>query len=152
VALYWCGRDCGCGHGGQGGGQGGGWRTGHQMRKCKYGKMDNHSTKACRKRLLSKNNSNNGDTNTSRNDEQTCQHCGHPGHFMANCIYFKHAWDQDNIVHNGTASIATAGDLDLIWLADNAASLTAASVPAAGVIDSAASHYMSNGCTWLNLI
>jgi len=91
--------------------------------------MDNHTTKACGKRKHAENDTNTGGTNTggtntggtntggtntSRNDERTCYHCGLSGHFKSDCIQFKRARDQRNKVNKGTASLATAGDHDLI--------------------------------------
>jgi len=139
--------------------------------------MDNHTTKACGKRKHAENDTNTsgthtggtntggtntggtntggtttGSTNNSRNDEHTCYHCGISGHFKSNCIHFKHAWHQRNEVNKGTTSLATAGDRDLIWLADNATTLTAASASAASVIDSVASHHMCNDRTRFNSI
>jgi len=88
--------------------------NGRQKQKCTYCKMDNHTTEACGKRKRTEND--NGDTNTSRNDERTCYHCGLTGHFKTDCIHFKRARDQRNKVNKGTASasLATAGDRDLI--------------------------------------
>jgi len=112
AALYTRGgnRGRGRGRGGRGGGRG----NGRQKHKCTYCKMDNHTTEACGKRKRSENDTNNGDTNTSRNDERTCYHCGLSGHFKSDCIHFKRARDQRNKVNKGTASLATAGDRDLI--------------------------------------
>ena len=76
--------------------------------------MDNHSTEACGKRKHTEND--NGDTNTSRNDERTCDHCSLSGHCKYDCIHFNRARDQPNKINKGTASasLATAGDRDLI--------------------------------------
>ena len=71
AALYSCGgnRDHGRGRGGQGGGRGGGRGNGRQKHKGTYCKMDNYTTEACGKRKHSENDTNTGDTNTSRNNE-----------------------------------------------------------------------------------
>jgi len=92
----------------------------------------------------------NGDTNTSRYNERICYHCCLTEHFKANSIHFNHAWDPRNKVNEGTASTshATAGDRDLIWLAEDATALTAASTQAGWVIDSRASHHMCIDLTW----
>jgi len=57
----------------------------------------------------------NGNSNTSRNEEQKCYHCSLTEHFKADCIHFKRAGDQRNKVNKGTAcaSLATAADHDL---------------------------------------
>jgi len=106
---YSHGRNGGCGHvrGGQGGGQG----NRHQKHECVYCQMNNYTTNGCRKRKRTER-----DTNTSRNDEWSCYYCGVPGHFKADCIHFKCAWDQCNEVIKRTASalLTTAGDRDLI--------------------------------------
>jgi hypothetical protein len=72
--------------------------------------MNNYTTEACGKRKHAENY-----TNTSRNDKQTCYHCGLSGHFKFDCIHFKCARDQCNKVNKGTAStsLATAGNRDL---------------------------------------
>jgi len=139
VALYYCGGNHGRGHGRRGGWRAGGCGNGSQRLKCTYRKIDNHTTKACGKRKHAK-----GDSNTSRNDGWTCYHCSLTGHFKANSIHFKHARDQHNNVNKGTASpsLATAGDRDLIWIAESSTALSSASAPAAWVIDSGASHHM----------
>jgi len=152
AALYSHGGNCG--HGWRGGGRGGGQGNGRQKHKCTYCKMENHTTKAFGKRKHAENNTNTGNTNTSRNNERTCYHCSLSGQFKSDCIHFKHAWDQRTKINRGTASasLATVGDRDLIWLGKNASALTAASAPAAWVIDSGASHHMCNDCTRFNWI
>jgi hypothetical protein len=117
VALYSRGKNLD--NGGRGGGPGGGRRNRRQKKKCTYWKMDNHTTEACGKRKHAENDTNTGGTNTggtnaSRNDERTCYHCGISGHFKSDCIHFKCARNQRNKVNKGTASLATAGDRDLI--------------------------------------
>jgi len=126
-------------------------RKKHQSRHCK---MDNHTTKACRRRKPTENVTNTGDTNTSNTEESTCYHCGLLGQFKTDCINFKRAWDQFNKVITGKLSVAlaTAGDRNLIWLAKNATPLIAASAPAAWVIDSGASHSMCKDLTRFNWI
>jgi len=123
AALYSCGGNRGCGsgrgRGGRGGRRGGGRGNGCQKQKCTYCKMDNHTTEACRKRKHTETDTNTGSkniggTNTSRNDERICCHCGLSGHFKSHCIHFKRAWDQRNKVNKGTALLATAGDRDQI--------------------------------------
>jgi hypothetical protein len=111
AALYSRGGNCGGSRGGQGGGRGGGRGKGRQKHKCTYCKMDNHTTETCAKRKHTE-----SDTTTSRNNEQTCYHCGLTGHFKADCVHFKRARDQRNKVNKGTASasLATVGDCDLI--------------------------------------
>jgi len=156
------GRGSSHGRGRRGGGRGGGRGNGHQKHKCTYCNMDNHTTEACGKRKHTHNDTNTGGTNTggtntggtntSRNDERTCYHCGLSGHFKSDCIHFKRARDQRNTVNKDTASLAPARDRNLIWLADNATALTAASAPAAWVIDSGASHHMCNDHTRFNSI
>jgi hypothetical protein len=73
--------------------------------------MDNHTTKACGMGEHAE-----SDMNTSRNDKQACCLCGFTGHFKADGICFKPAWDQPNIVNKGTGStsLVTAEDCDLI--------------------------------------
>jgi len=127
AALYTRGGNRG--RGGRGGGLGGGRGNGCQKHKCTYCKMDNHTTEACGKRKQAENDTNTGGTNTggtntggtntggtntSRNDERTCFHCGLSGNFKSDCIHFKRARDQRNKLNKGTASLATAGDRDLI--------------------------------------
>jgi len=172
----------GCSRSGHGGGRGGGEGNGCQKHKCTYCKMDNHTTEACGKRKHAENDTNTGgtttsgtitggtntggtntsgtntggtntsSTNTSTNDERTCDHCGLSGHFKCDCMHFKRARDECYKVNKGTASLATAGNRNLIWLADNATALTAAPAPAAWVIDSRASHHMCNDRTRFNSI
>jgi len=149
ATLYSRGRNRCRGRGRQCGGHRCGRGNGRQKHKCTYCKMDNHITEACGKRKHAE-----SDSNTSRNDERTCYHCGLTGHFKADCIHFKRARDQPDKVNKHTASalLATAGDRDLIRLAENATALTAASAPAAWVIDSGASHHMCNDRTRFNSI
>ena len=117
VALYSHGGKPGRGAqggaqgGGEGGGRGGGRGNRCQKHKCTYCKMDNHTTQACGKRKYTE-----SETNTSRNDERTCYHCGLTGHFKADCVHFKCAREQRNKVNKGTASasLATARDNDLV--------------------------------------
>jgi hypothetical protein len=105
------GHGSGRGRGGRAGARGGGRGNGRLKHKETYCKMDNHTTETCRQRKHAE-----SDTNTSRNDERTCYHCGLTGHFKADCVHFKRARDQRNKVNKGTASgsLATAGDRDLI--------------------------------------
>jgi hypothetical protein len=119
------------------------------MQKCTYCQMNNHTTEACGKIKHAESH-----THTSNSNKWTCYHSGLTGHLKANCIHFKRAWDQRNMVNNGTASasIATAGDRDLIRLAENATPLTAATAPAVWVIYSGASHHMWNDPTRFNSI
>jgi len=161
AALYSCGGNrghgSGRGRGGPGGGRGGRRGNGHQKHKCTYCKMYNHTTEACGKRKHAEKDTNTSSTNTcgtnsSRNDERTCYHCSLTGHFKSDCIHFKRARDQRNKVNMGTASLATAGAHDLIRLGYHATALTAASAPAAWVIDSGASHLMCNDRTRFNSI
>jgi len=147
------------GRGEWGGRRGGGRGNGCQQHKSTYCKMVNHTTEACGKRKHDENHTNTGSTNTSgtntsRNEERSCYNCGLSGHFKSNCIHFKRARDQRNKVNKGTASasLATARDRDLIWLAENATTLTTASASAAWVIDSGASHHMCNDRTRFNSI
>jgi hypothetical protein len=112
AAIYSRGGNRGCG--GRGGGREGGRGNGRQKHICTYCKMDNHTTEACGKRKHAENDTNTGGTNTSRNDERTCCHCGLSGHFQSDCIHFKRARDQCNKVKKGTALLATAGDRNLI--------------------------------------
>jgi len=111
AAQYSYGRNHGHGHGGRGGGGGGGPGNGRQKHKCTYCKMDNHTTEACGKRKHAESN-----TNASSNDKRTCYHCCLTGHLKADFIHFKCSWNQHIKVNKGTssASLATAGDLDLI--------------------------------------
>jgi len=143
------GRGSGHGRGGQGGGSGCGRGNGRLKHQCTFCKMDNHTTEECGKRKNTE-----SDTNTSRNDERTCFYCGPTGRFEADCVHINRARDQRNKVDKGTASpsLATIADRDLIGLAANATALTAASAPAAWVIDSGASHHMCNDRTRFNWI
>jgi len=147
-----CGRGSGRGRGRRCGRRGGALGNGHQKQNCTYCKMDNRTTEARGKRKHGENDTNTGSPNTSMNDEHTCYHRGLSGHFKSDCIHFKRARDQRNEVIKGTASLATAGDRDLILLADNVTALTAARTPAAWVIDSGASHHMCNDRTRFNSI
>jgi len=154
VAVYSRGGTWGRGCGGQGGGRAGGSRNGRQKHKYKYCKMDNHTSETCGRRKHTENDTPNGDTNTSKNNKPTSYHWRPLGHLKADFIDFKHAWDQCNKVNSGTtpASLATAGDRNLIWQAKNATALTAASDAAPQVIDSRASHDMCNDRTRFNSI
>jgi hypothetical protein len=73
-------------------------------------------------------------------------------YFKSDCIHFKHALHRQNNVNTGTASLATAGDHNLIWLVENATALTTASVPAALVINCGATHHVCNDRTIFNSI
>jgi len=55
-----------------------------------------------------------GGDNPGGNEECACYHCGIPGYFRADCIYYKRAKEASNRVRQGTALMATAGDRDLI--------------------------------------
>jgi len=86
AALYSRGGNRGCRRGGRG--------HGRQKHKCTHCKMDNHTTEACGKRKLHENDTKTSDSN--RNDERTCYHCGLPGHSKTDYIHFKCAQDQRN--------------------------------------------------------
>jgi len=156
VALYFNRGNHGHGHDGGVCGQGGRqWSiqpNALKKYKCTYCKMDYHTTTANRQWQCTEINTHNIDTTTSRNDKQTCYHCGLPEHLQADCNHFKHARDQCNKQNQDIASITTARDRDLIWLADDAPALTTASAPVAEVIDFGASHHVCNDHTRFNSI
>jgi len=113
--------------------------------------MDNHTQEVCRKRKQTENDTNNGNTNTSTNNNHTCYHWVLPGHFKADSNHFQHVWIECTKLNKVTASLTTARDRDIIWLANNAHRPTAVSTPAAWVIYLAASHHMCNEHTRYNL-
>jgi hypothetical protein len=78
--------------------------------------MANHNTTACGRRKRTENDTNNGDTSTTKNDERTCYDCDLPALFKTNCIHFKPVRDHPNNVNIGAASVplATAEDCELI--------------------------------------
>jgi len=106
---------CGCGRGGSG-------RFGRlKTYRCSYCKMDNHTTEACGKRKCTHSGNRNSGGNDSYegdnaggSDETACYHCGIAGHIRPNCIHYKQAKKTRNRVRKGTASIAIAGDRDLL--------------------------------------
>jgi len=150
AALNSCGRNPGNGR--KDGGQRGGWGNGRQKHNVTKCNMDNHTTEACGKSNRTENVTNTGYTSTSRNEEWTCYHCSLSGHFKSDCIHLNNTWDQHNQFNMGNWSLATACDCDLMWLANNATTLAAASAPAAWVIHSGASHHMFNDWTRFNSI
>jgi hypothetical protein len=101
--------------------------------------MDNRTTEACVEREDAE-----SDTSSARYEERTSYRFGLTGHFEANCVQFNRARVHRNKVNKETASasLGKAEDRDLIGLGENATSLTAASAPAAWVIDSRGSHHM----------
>jgi len=83
--------------------------------------MDNHTTEACGKPKCpqtgngnSGGNDSSGGDNAGGSDEKVCYHCGIPGHIRPDCIHYKRAKETRNRVRKGTASIATAGDRDVL--------------------------------------
>jgi len=135
-------------NGSQGGGQ---WHR-RQQHNSAFSKMANDPTSECGNRNCAEHDVNSRNTNTSRNNKRTCYHSVLQGYCKSNCIHFKHAREQPNKVNMATALLAAAGNHDLIWLADNVTTCSAASHPAALVIDSRPSHLMCNDHTRFNSI
>jgi len=111
--------------------------------------MHNHTMEACRKRNCPETDRNTRHTKNRRNDKQSCHHCSPSEQFRLDWIYFNCARNQCNNVNTGTVSQATAGDRNLLWLANNTTALATASAPGAWVIDSEACYHIVNDWTRL---